>query len=698
MNGSLSKNASFYISAEDRDNHDVQVYTYYPVDFTNFTVSTTQASGNLANPHNRFNVSPRIDLQLGSKNTMTIRYQFYHDTESGDIGSSQLPSQSLSSTSNEHQLQISNSTIINDHIVNETRFQYIHDSSTQTPVDTTPTQQIQGNFTGGGASSQSEKDTQDHFELQNITTMSIGAQAIKFGTRLRENRESNSTDSNFNGTFTFSPIIGTNNLALTRLTYSQGPTAFNANVFDAAVFFQDDWKFNKFLTLSGGLRWEGQNQIADHSDWAPRAALAYALDGHKNNQTKTVLRAGYGFFYDRLQLGNVLQATRFNGNPTTSVQQYQIVNPTCFDQTSLSNALAQGCGATTSGTETTVQISPSFHSPYMEQFGTSIERQVNKTSTLTFTYLHSFGIHQMVTRNSNASYGPNYDPSLGYVNEYYPEAIFKQNQIMVSANAKLSKKITVRGFYNLQFVDTNNAGGTASNSFNLDQDYGRATFASRNMLFMMGSYNGPWGISFNPFLVAMSGKPFNIVTGNDLNGDGFFNDRPAYASDPSSCSASGDISTVYGCFNTTPAAGYTPIPINMANGPAAVAFNLSVSKTIGIGPKLNNANGANSNNQDGPRPGMGGIGGGPGRGPGGGGGGRGGPGGGPGGPPTNQTNNKYSLSFRVQALNLFNDINYGTPGGTLGTSNFNKSTNLAGMIFSQGPASRRIFFQTTFSF
>ena len=181
MNGSLSKNASFYISVEDRDNHDVQVYTYYPVDFTTLPTSPSlqpKSHGNLANPHNRFNISPRVDLQLGAKNTLTIRYQFYHDTESGDIGSTQLPSQSQSSTTNEQQVQISNSTIINDHIVNETRFQYIHDSNTQTPVDITPTQQVTGNFTGGGASSQSENDTQNHFELQNITTMSVGTQLL----------------------------------------------------------------------------------------------------------------------------------------------------------------------------------------------------------------------------------------------------------------------------------------------------------------------------------------------------------------------------------------------------------------------------------------------------------------------------------------------------------------------------------------
>jgi len=77
--------------------------------------------------------------------------------------------------------------------------------------------------------------------------------------------------------------------------------------------------------------------------------------------------------------------------------------------------------------------------------------------------------------------------------------------------------------------------------------------------------------------------------------------------------------------------------------------------------------------------------------------------------PTN-TGRKYSLTFSAQALNLFNDIDYGTPVGTVsptlipGTdtygpgNRFGKSTNLANGIFSQGPAARRIFFQATFAF
>ncbi|MGB0073051.1 MAG: hypothetical protein WBA18_15775, partial [Terracidiphilus sp.] len=98
----------------------------------------------------------------------------------------------------------------------------------------------------------------------------------------------------------------------------------------------------------------------------------------------------------------------------------------------------------------------------------------------------------------------------------------------------------------------------------------------------------------------------------------------------------------------------------------------------------------------------------------GGGGGFGGPGGGGRGGMSN-TGRKYSLTFSAQALNLFNDINLGTPNGSVvptlvsGTganaiygpgSRFDQSTSLASGQFASpsGSASRRIFVMAAFSF
>ena len=189
-----------------------------------------------------------------------------------------------------------------------------------------------------------------------------------------------------------------------KLTYTTGRESFLGNVFDAAVFFQDDWKFNKFLTLSGGLRWEGQNHVADHSDWAPRFAFAYALDGHKKGTTtKTVVRGGYGFFYDRFQIGSLMGLERNHIGANTQTVTV-INNPTCFSATSLATAIAasgSNCNPGTAGAAQNQEVSPTYHSPNMEQFGSSLERQLTKVSTLTLTYVHSYGVHQMATRNAN---------------------------------------------------------------------------------------------------------------------------------------------------------------------------------------------------------------------------------------------------------------------------------------------------------
>jgi Carboxypeptidase regulatory-like domain len=745
LNGALSKWASFFISVDQRNNQNDSIYSLVeaPVGGTSpYPFEVGPVSGGLFSPQTRTNIAPRIDLQLGSRNTLTARYQFYRNNVVGNITSTSLPTQSTTQTETESTLQLSDSFIVNEHIVNETRFQYLRDYSSTAPASTAPQVSIPLTFTGGGATDQTSNDHTNHYELQNLTTTSIGAHAIKFGTRLRDNSDANTSDDDFNGSFSFNSVsdyVGALNLeagqicpapgtttetvcgttnAPIKLSYASGAPSARANVFDAAVFFQDDWKANRNLTLSGGLRWESQNHISDHDDWAPRFALAYALDGHKDKkQAKTVLRAGYGIFYDRFIIADLLSTERYNGGPN-SQKQTTISNPTCFSSTSLSNLNLATCGAGSANTSTIDTVAPSFHAAATQQAGAGLERQLTKNTTLTVTYLNSFGTHQLVTRNSNA-YLPGVtpatrpDPNLGIVDQFYSEAVFKQNQLIVNLNARISPKLSIVGFYNLTAANSNGgAGNSVSNSYDLNQDYGRASFASRNTVFVLANYQGPWALRFNPFLIAASGKPYNITTTNDLTGDNFFNNRPSLADNSFCASANPNYAeTRFGCLNTDPVAPgqtYTPIPMNLGRGPASVAVNLRVSRAFGIGPKLESATTAGGQFQGGGGPGGGGGRGG-GRGGGFGPGGFGGAGGGPGfgGPGTGR---KYTLTFSAQALNLFNDIDFGAPTGsvipTLDPSTglygpgdqFGKSTSLAGGIFSSGSAARRIFFNATFGF
>ncbi len=770
FNGTISgpiskKKASYFLSIEDRETQTDNVYSILggPIcasplnsagECPSTYIGTGTVSGSQFNPANRLEVSPRIDLQLSPKNTLTLRYQYHRNNTTNSLsGSTSFPSLASSQQSNEHTVQFDDTQIVSDRLVNETRFEYRRANTIASPTSTAPGFGVRAVFSGGGNGDQFSDSHSDHFELQNFTTLTKGSQAIKFGAWLRDDRTATSSDGDFNGSFAFLSVADfiatwngvqngetipqiaaacpqTGGCVPVKLTYTIGsyPYVFQGNIFDGALFIQDDWKVNKNLTLSGGLRWETQNHIADHNDWAPRIAFAYALDGHKKGAvSKTILRGGFGFFYDRFSVSDLMNLETLNGGDN-SLKQYVIANPQCFSGTSLSD-ISGGvatCGLADPRSSQTYAISSSYRSPYMEQLGLSLERQLTKASTLTFTYMHSSGFHQLVVRDSNAyepapgtcpgaclynsTTGPRPNPSLGIIDQYFPEAVFNENQLIVNVNARISPKLNLFGFYTASAANSDGGSGSnPSNSYNLRQDYGRASFVRSQWVFLMGNYTGPKGITFNPFLIAESGRPWSITSPYDLTGDNFFNDRPSYAgpsADPTNVAQ-----TSFGALDVIPQSGESIVPVSIGSSPSNVAVNLRVGRSFGIGPKADSA---------GPAPGEGGPpgGGGGGRGgSGGGGGGFGGPfGGGRGGPGgrggIGNTGHKYSLNFNVQALNLFNDIDLGTPqggiqqpiknplsGGLYGPgAEFGKSTGLAGGIFSTSSAARRVFLQMAFQF
>src|SRR6201999_4423845 len=104
------------------------------------------------------------------------------------------------------------------------------------------------------------------------------------------------------------------------------------------------------------------------------------------------------------------------------------------------------------------------------------------------------------------------------------------------------------------------------------------------------------------------------------------------------------VQTSLGAFDTAPIAGQTIVPVNFGKSPAQFTLNMRLSKTIGIGPKIEAAKNNNQPNQNGQRaggiPAGGGRAGGPGGGPGGGPRGPGGPFGG-----AEKSSQRYTLTF-----------------------------------------------------
>jgi hypothetical protein len=738
VGGPLSKKASFFFTAQFRDIDDSNIVNALVPTAANPNPTSANFEQAVPNPETRINLGPRFDFQLTPSNTLTVRYQYYRDSETNDgIGQFSLPTQAYNSISTEHTIQISDTQVISANIVNETRFQYLRDDSSQTVQNFQPTVSVPGAFTGGGNQIGNSSDTQNHYELQNYTSIVHGKHLIKFGGRLRALTDSNVSNANFNGAFTFAslaayegnelpgsclsaliaglPTVPTTGqltaCGVSQFSITTGQPLSQVSLVDAGLYVQDDWRIRPNMTLSYGLRFESQTDIHDHADFAPRLSFAWGLGGGgKKTAPKTVLRAGYGMFYDRFPYNLVLQAERLNG-----FTQLQTIVP----------GLATGNTSLEPPSPTRYEIASGLRAPYTMQSAAGVERQLAKSTTLAVTYVNSYGEHQLFLRNANAplpgTYPPGVRPFGGTDNiyQYDTEGIFRQNQLIANVRTSIGSKLSLFGFYTLNYANsdlgagsgaasagfspgsTSISGNFLSNSYDPMVDYGRSQFDVRHRGVLGGNVSLPYAFRLNPFIIVSSGQPYNITLGQDLNGDSIFNDRPSSVSN-ARCSnnppyLSGIACTPLGTFNLSPAPGYTPIPINLGTGPTLMTVNLRLSKTFGFGKEAGAGKGVQGGQGGGP--GGGGGRGGP---PGGGLGGRGlGGGGGGGGGPFSigaTTNRRYNLTFSISARNVLNRVNLAPPTGTLSSPLFGESNALAGGPFSFGSATRRIDLQALFSF
>ncbi|MGZ4819235.1 MAG: outer membrane beta-barrel protein, partial [Terriglobales bacterium] len=408
---------------------------------------------------------------------------------------------------------------------------------------------------------------------------------------------------------------------------------------------------------------------------------------------KTVLRGGFGLFYDRFSQELILNADRMNG----VTQQAYIVSAPTYPTPPPVNTLP-------TTTQAIYQINSRLQAPYIMQTAFSLERQVTKIANVTVSYLNARGVHQFLSLNVNApppgtpfSSGPPPDPSAGPIYQYVSSGVFRQNQLITNFNIRAGAKLSLFGYYSLNYANSDASGASSfpSNQYDVGADYGRASFDTRHRVFMGGTIGLPRGFRLSPFMIFTSGSPYNVTVGQDLSNDSLFNDRPGFATNVSApC-----LSPTQACHYLIPTQSNipAPIPINYLTGPNHFTLNLRLAKTFGFGPEIGGKNAA----QQGGGPGGGGPPPGGGGGPHGGGGGGGGFGRGPGGgfggmgPATTR---RYSLTFSVNARNVLNKVNAATPVGTLTSPNFGQSIALAGGPFSSAAANRKIELQAMFSF
>ena len=518
-------------------------------------------------------VSPLVDYQLTSVDTLSLRYNFTHASVNGaGIGGFDVPSRGYLLNNGFQTVQVSN-TLASKLWINETRFQYFRWSMTTDPTSAAPMVQVLGAFNSGGASVGQGADTQNDYELQNYVSWIRGAHAWRFGARLREAHENSVARNNFNGTFTFTSIdtyrqtlLGTSGYGPSQFSLTTGQPQLAVGQFDAGIFWGDEWRARPNLTINYGLRYELQTNIGDRVDFAPRVGIAWAPRNTRNGRT-TVLRAGFGIFYDRFPLSGVLTARRFNG---VVQSQYSVSSPAFFpsvpDVASWANP----------GTpQVTWKQDAGMRAPATLQSAFTVEQQATQTTTLALTYTHSHGPRQLLSIVENA----------GTVSPTFimtSSGLYNQNQLIANARTKPSKQVSLFGYYVFNHASSNTDGlGTFPANPNDDSgEYGPAATDIHHRFLLGGSLQMRGNIRISPYTIIQSGAPFNITTGEDRYGTTLFNSRPGIADS----AGPGIIATSYGLLDPNPPNGEAIVPRNFGRGPGQVTVNLRVGKTIGLGP------------------------------------------------------------------------------------------------------------------
>ena len=688
----------------------------------------------------RTGITQRVDYQLSTSHTLSVRYSYTRDAvDNAGVGGFNLISRGYHSDVRNETVQVTETAVLGANLVNESRFQFFRPNSATAPNTPGAALDVLGAFSSGGSPLGQATDHQENYEFQNYTSTVFPRHAFKFGIRVRGALETSESPQNFAGTFAFGgglapeldaanqPVLDPSGqpvpvnidsieryrrtLLFERMGFTAtqiralggGATQFSINTgdpfvsagqFDIGAFGGDDWKPRSNLTVSMGLRYEGQTNIHDWRGFAPRVGIAWA-PGAKSGGTKakSVVRAGFGMFYDRFSLANTITALRYNG---IVQQQYVVANPDFYPNVPTVDSLGG-----TVPPSVIQRVSPTLRAPYLVQSAVGFEREIPFNTTVAITYANTHGLHILRSRDVNPPLAGTYNPLVpgsgifplggsGPVFLMESSGLYNQNQVTVNMNSRINRDVSLTGSYQLNQARSNTDGlGTfAANPWSMDGEYGPASTDIRHRATLVGTITAKWGIRFNPMLVANSGPPFDITVGHDVYGDTLFNGRPGLATDPGK---PGLVPTPYGLLDPNPTPDERLLPRNFGRGPGQVMLNMRVGRTFRFGRVREGAAAANTG---------GGVGGGAG------GEGRGAPGspfgmagGGQGGGVS--AARRFSLTVSMQIRNVTNHNNPGSIIGNIASPLFGRANQPAGSgnaIFSESANNRRLELQTRLTF
>ncbi|PYT73416.1 MAG: hypothetical protein DMG39_06520 [Acidobacteria bacterium] len=346
------------------------------------------------------------------------------------------------------------------------------------------------------------------------------------------------------------------------------------------LYFQDDWKVSRKLTLNLGLRWDkdfnligggdqgnsrtyqellaiGDPHAAslphdDNKDFSPRVGFAYDLTG----KGRHILRAGYGFYFGQT----------FENIPLFMLQQ---ANATIFNTTFAitGNGPGQPCSAcTVPGTNIPLSqwqfgvdpmptnpppasqlangavgrlMDPKYRNPYSEQWNAGFTWALGSVSAIEVDYIHELAIHESKTININpvdvttgtrplsAAFSAKGLPVPSRIDNEEAIGRSRYDGLNVAFRRRLSHHLSINSSYVLSRGLAYKGNAAAFRNRPSDPrdpfnpiDFGPVPTDERHRFVFSGVFEVPGGVQLAPIFQAASARPYDGIEGSDVLGIG----------------------------------------------------------------------------------------------------------------------------------------------------------------------------------
>jgi hypothetical protein len=626
----------------------------------------------------------KVDHQMTATRRLSGSYFVTAGENIVRAGTGNLPWASQQFSWTQHNLNVSDTWVLSDQKINEAWFSFNRNFGGRQNDPATSLADLGSSFVGQGPPSLPQITVSGYFTLSNaiggpqaggdffsvrdVFSWTKGAHAIKLGGELSYNKTIQDTLLNNYSVWTFNNSVTRNALAdfligVPSAVTQDAPVNALWNSWYGALFVQDDYRISSRVTLNLGLRWDVQTPGTDPQNRfvtyvpgqkstvnlaAPVGQLFYGDPGVERGVIKTAWshfspRAGivwdpFGDGRTAIRAAGGLFYGSISGNQWNTMTNFQPWSTRlAFTNTGRGvNAAGVPQGATLSspynnfpggtpfpynGSYTVggsmFGVDQDFDWAYAYQTNVGIQREITRLLGVGAAYVGTFARNLPLGRDVNypvvtagaTNAGANIlarrpNPAFGQVLLLDSDQYSNYHGLQLTFNMRKWHNVSANGYYTLSQtmssaqLHNNTTQGGAQNFTKLADEYGRADTDQRHVFsasvnWELDYYNGSSGLwrgllngwRIAPIIKLRSGLPFGITNGNvDANLDGQTNDRARQIGDPGT-----DNPTPAAWFNTAAFAQNAVVPgvatdgnsvRNLLDGPGFKVVDLAVSRNF----------------------------------------------------------------------------------------------------------------------